>query len=333
MYHNHTIIIAEAGVNHNGSLELAKQLAWTAKKCGADIVKFQTAKLESLVSKHAGMADYQKQNIGKEMSQREMLKKLLLSYEEFIRLADYCKEIGIRFLSTPFDLESIDFLDTLGCDIWKIPSGEMTDLPYLEKIAATGKDIILSTGMSEIKEIEAALSVLRQGTDNIILLHCTTQYPAPYEDVNLRAMQTLKQRFGYKVGYSDHTEGIVIPIAAAAMGATVIEKHFTLDKTMEGPDHKASLEPEEFADMVQSIRRLEVAMGTGEKKPAPSELANRTVARKSIIAAKEIRRGEIFTEENLTTKRPGSGISPMRWHEILGQKAVRDFAEDELIEL
>lgn len=330
---HHTIIIAEAGVNHNGSLESAKQLAWTAKKCGADIVKFQTAKLESLVSKHAGMADYQKQNIGKEMSQREMLKKLLLSYEEFIRLADYCKEIGIRFLSTPFDLESIDFLDTLGCDIWKIPSGEMTDLPYLEKIAATGKDIILSTGMSEIKEIEAALSVLRQGTDNIILLHCTTQYPAPYEDVNLRAMQTLKQRFGYEVGYSDHTEGIVIPIAAAAMGATVIEKHFTLDKTMEGPDHKASLEPEEFADMVRSIRRLEVAMGTGEKKPAPSELANRTVARKSIIAAKEIRRGEIFTEENLTTKRPGSGISPMRWHEILGKKAVRDFAEDELIEL
>lgn len=330
---HHTVVIAEAGVNHNGSLEVAKQLALHAKKCGADIVKFQTAKLESLVSKNAGMADYQKQNIGKEMSQREMLENLLLSYDEFTALADYCKEIGICFLSTPFDLESIDFLDALGCEMWKIPSGEITDLPYLEKIAETGKEIILSTGMSEIEEIEAALSILRKGTDKITILHCTTQYPTPFEDVNLKAMRTLRERFGYEVGYSDHTKGIAIPVAAVAMGARVIEKHFTLDKAMEGPDHKASLEPDEFAEMVQSIRNLEKAMGTGEKKPARSELPNRAVARKSIIAARNIRKGDVFTEENLTTKRPGDGISPMRWHEILGQRAIRDFTEDELIEV
>lgn len=329
-----TLIIAEAGVNHNGSLDIAKELALKAKECGADIVKFQTAKLESLVSGSAKMAEYQKQNVGKEMSQQEMLKKLLLSYDDFIELADYCKKIGIKFLSTPFDLESIDFLDKLGCDIWKIPSGEITNLPYLEKIAMTQKDIILSTGMCEMYEIADALQVLEKNSKrNITILHCTTQYPTPFIDVNLKAMETLRKTFHYPVGYSDHTNGITVPIAAVAMGATVIEKHFTLDRTMEGPDHKASLEPVELKNMVDAIRDVEAALGNGEKKPAVSEISNRAVARKSIIAAKDIKKGELFTVENLTTKRPGTGINPMRWYEVLGTVAKRDFKEDELIEL
>lgn len=329
-----TLIIAEAGVNHNGSLELAKKLALTAKECGADIVKFQTAKLDSLVSKSAKMAKYQKENIGSDMSQRDMLKKLLLTYEEFAELSEYCKKIGIKFLSTPFDLESIAFLHDLGCDLWKVPSGEITNLPYLEKIASTRKPVLLSTGMCDIGEVEAALEILKdKGAGDVTVLHCTTQYPTPYEEVNLKAMLTLKKAFGCEVGYSDHTQGIEVPIAAVAMGAVVIEKHFTLDRNMEGPDHKASLEPDELSAMVKAIRNIEIAMGNGGKKPTASEFLNAAVARKSIIARKPIKKGERFTAENLTTKRPGSGISPMRWYEVLGRPAKRDFEEDELIEL
>lgn len=329
-----TIIIAEAGVNHNGSLHLAKKLALAAKDCNADIVKFQTAKIDSLVSKSAQMAEYQKNNLGQETSQKEMLRSLLLSYDEFIELANYCDEIGIKFLSTPFDLDSIDFLETLGCNVWKIPSGEITNLPYLERIAQSHKDIILSTGMCEMEEVEKALKVLKNGgAGKITLLHCTTQYPTAYEDVNLNAMLTMKEKFDVDVGYSDHTTGIEVPIAAVAMGARVIEKHFTLDRNMVGPDHKASIEPHEFRQMVNAIRIVEQAMGTGEKKPVKSELDNRIVARKSIVAAKPIKKGEILSSENITTKRPGNGISPMLWYEVLGTKAIRDFDEDELIEI
>lgn len=329
-----TWIIAEAGVNHNGSLALAKKMAYTAKACGADVVKYQTAELELLVSKHAEMARYQKENIGMITNQQEMLKKLLLTYDEFTELAAYCKEIGICFLSTPFDRKSIDFLQRLGGTIWKIPSGEITNLPYLEKIAKTHQKVILSTGMSTLQEVQEAVAVLKSnGAGEMILLHCTTQYPASYEAVNLNAMLTLKREFGCPVGYSDHTRGIEVPIAAVAMGAVVIEKHFTLDRTMEGPDHKASLEPEELAAMVKAIRNVELAFGSCEKKPADSERCNLAAARKSIIAACDIKRGDVLNERNLTTKRPGTGISPMRWYEILGTKAVRDFQKDELIEV
>lgn len=331
---NRTLIIAEAGVNHNGSLELAKKLALAAKECGADIVKFQTAKLESLVSRFAEMAEYQKKNIGEEMSQKEMLKKLLLSYDEFRELSAYCDSIGIKFLSTPFDIDSVDFLEELGCEIWKIPSGEITNLPYLVKIAKTHKPVILSTGMSDLYEVHECLKLLKKhGAEDITLLHCTTQYPTPFEDVNLNAMLTLKKQFGCEVGYSDHTSGIEVPIAAVAMGAGVIEKHFTLDRVMEGPDHKASLEPDELKKMIDSIRNIERALGSGNKNPVSSEIKNRGVVRKSIIAAKSIAAGEMLTEENLTTKRPGYGISPMKWHEVIGTKAIRSFEKDELIEI
>lgn len=331
---NKTIIIAEAGVNHNGSLELAKDLAMMAKECGADIVKYQTANLDSLVSKTAQMAEYQKTNTGKIESQKEMLSKLLLNYDDFIKLKEYCDYIGIEFLSTPFDEKSIDFLIDLGCKLWKIPSGEITNYPYLVKIAKTGKPIILSTGMSTLAEVEACLKVLKEnGAQDIKLLHCTTQYPTPYKEVNLNAMLTLKNKFGYEVGYSDHTLGIVVPIAAVAMGASVVEKHFTLDRNLEGPDHKASLEPEELKSMVRAIRHIEEALGNGEKIPMLSELPNQVVARKSIIASCNINKGEILSEKNLTTKRPGNGISPMKWNEVLGTKAVHDFKEDELIEI
>lgn len=330
----HTLVIAEAGVNHNGSLEIAKQLAQTAKKCGADIVKFQTAKLNSLVSRYAGMAEYQKMNIGADMSQRQMLEKLLLTYDDFVELSAFCRDIGIRFLSTPFDLDSISFLESLGCDIWKIPSGEITNLPYLERIAATHKKIILSTGMCTMEEVRAALRVLnKHGAKDVSILHCTTQYPAPFEDVNLNAMLTLRSEFKCQVGYSDHTKGIEIPIAAVAMGAAIIEKHFTLDRAMEGPDHKASLEPDELRSMICAIRNVEVALGSGEKAPSASEIPNMVVARKSIVAGTRIKKGELLTAENLTTKRPGNGISPMKWHDVLGTMAVRDFEEDELIVL
>ena len=328
------LVIAEAGVNHNGSIETAKQLARTAKECGADIVKFQTAKLDSLVSKYAGMAQYQKENIGKEASQKEMLKKLLLPYPEFEILADYCREIGIQFLSTPFDLERISFLEHLGLDMWKIPSGEVTNLPYLIKIARTGKPVILSTGMCRMSEVEKAVEILREyGTTNLSVLHCTTEYPAPYEDANLSAIKALQERLHVPVGYSDHTAGTEASIAAVALGAVIIEKHFTISRQMEGPDHKASLEPEELKKLISGIRNIEMALGNGNKIPSKSERKNINVARKSIVAKQKIKKGEILTEENITTKRPGNGISPMRWFEILGTPAVRDFEEDELLEV
>lgn len=327
------LIIAEAGVNHNGSIELAKKLIDAAKECGADVVKFQTANADALVSRYAPMAEYQKKNTGKTESQKDMLQKLLLGYGAFTELAAYCKSREIEFLSTPFDLDSIDFLEPL-VRFWKVPSGEITNLPYLIKIASTRKSVVLSTGMSTLSEVREAVDVLRRyGTEDITLLHCTTQYPTPYDEVNLNAMLTLKKEFGVSVGYSDHTKGIEIPIAAAAMGAVVLEKHFTLDCNMEGPDHKASLEPNELAAMVRAVRNVEAAMGSFEKKPSPSESANIAVARKSIVAACAIKKGDVFTEHNLTTKRPGSGISPMKWHEVLGTKAIRDFGEDELIEI
>ncbi len=328
-----TLIIAEAGVNHNGSISMAKKLIRAAKSSGADIVKFQTANVDSLVTESAAMAEYQRRNTGQEKSQKEMLKKLLLKFEDFEDLASYCMEVGIKFLSTPFDIESVRFLDKLQ-DIWKIPSGEITNYPYLVEIGRTKKDVILSTGMSDLHEIHDAVDVLKSnGTKNITLLHCTTEYPAPIEEINLNVMETLRKEFGCPVGYSDHTQGIEIDLAAVAMGATIIEKHFTLDRSLPGPDHKASLEPDELKAMVSGIRKVELARGTGVKRPTASERKNRDIARKSIVAAKAIKQGEIFTTDNLTTKRPGSGVSPMRWNEVLGERAVRCFEEDELIEL
>ena len=327
-------IIAEAGVNHNGSLELAKELVDAAKDAGADCVKFQTFVSKNIVSKNAVKAEYQKQQTEPEESQQDMLKKLELSFDEFVELNEYCKSISIEFMSTAFDFDSIDFLDGLEMGIWKIPSGDITNLPYLIKIAKLNKPVILSTGMSTMEDIRSAIKALEEnGATELTVLHCTTEYPTPFEDVNLRAMNTIKEEFGVKVGYSDHTRGIEVPIASVALGATVIEKHFTLDRNMEGPDHKASLEPNELKAMVDSIRHIELALGNEMKQPAESEKKNMTVARKSITASKEIKSGEIFTEENLTVKRPGDGISPMRWFDIIGKPAPRDFEEDELIEL
>lgn len=331
---DHVLIIAEAGVNHNGSLEIAKEMVRAAKEAGADIIKFQTANLDALVSRHAEMAEYQKENTGTEGSQRDLLSKLLLPYEEFSILADYCKEVKISFLSTPFDIESIYFLQTLDCSLWKVPSGEITNYPYLVEIARTGMPVILSTGMCTMDDVRNALDVLEEnGAGPVTLLHCTTEYPAAYNDVNLRAMLSLKKEFGRKVGYSDHTKGIEVPIAAAAMGACIIEKHFTLSRKMDGPDHKASLEPHELKEMIKAIRNIELAMGNGVKSPTETEKKNQAVARKSIVARCNIKKGEIFTTENITTKRPGNGISPMKWKDILGRPAVRDFEEDELIEV
>ncbi len=328
------IIIAEAGVNHNGNLELAYEMIDKAKEAGADIIKFQTAIPEKLTSRFAQKAEYQKQTTDKDESQLEMLNKIMLKFDDFVLLKKQCVKRGIGFLSTPFDLDSIDFLEHLGCDMWKVPSGEITDLPYLIKIASTGKPVILSTGMSTLDEVGDAINALSDnGSGEITLLHCTTEYPAPLSDVNLRAMLTLKQTFNLKTGYSDHTKGIEIPVAAAALGASVIEKHFTLSRAMEGPDHEASLEPHELAKMIRAIRNVEMAMGSGIKVPSASEIKNINVARKSIIASRNIKRGELFTTDNITVKRPGNGISPMKWPEILGMKAVRDFMEDELIEL
>jgi N,N'-diacetyllegionaminate synthase len=329
-----TFIIAEAGVNHNGSIELAKQLIDVAVNAGADAVKFQTFKAEKLLSKSAKKADYQKETTSGNESQFEMIKKLELDLASHHILIDYCKIKGILFLSTPFDLESIDLLDKLGINIFKIPSGEITNLPYLEKIAKLNKQIILSTGMSNLGDIEKALEVLTfYGTDinKIIILHANTEYPTPMEDVNLRAMITIGKAFNVKYGYSDHTKGIEVPIAAVALGASVIEKHFTLDKTMEGPDHKASLEPIELENMVHSIRNIEKALGNGIKQISASEQKNIKIARKSIVASRNIEAGEILTEDNLCIKRPGNGISPMRWYEILGSKAVKSYKEDDLI--
>ena len=329
------LIIAEAGVNYNGSLELAYKMVDEAKKAGADIVKFQTGIPDKVMSRFAEKAEYQKKNTGKsEESQLDMVRKLMLKFEEFIPLKKYCEDSDIKFLSTPFDISSIEFLDKLGCDMWKIPSGEITNYPYLVSVAKTRKPIIMSTGMSTLIEVREALNVLKEnGAREVSLLHCTTEYPAPLNDVNLKAMQTLKDTFSCKVGYSDHTLGIEIPVAAVAMGASIIEKHFTLDRNMEGPDHKASLEPDELTAMIRSIRNVELALGTGIKEPSESEKKNMAIARKSLIAARDIKKGEVFTEENLTTKRPGNGISPMKWNEVIGAKAIRDFCEDELIEL
>ena len=328
-----TYIIAEAGVNHNGSLELARQLVDRAREAGADCVKFQTFLASEAVSRFAQKAQYQRETVPQGESQLEMVKKLELSFQAFVELKAYCEQVGIDFLSTPFDLPSIDFLNGLGVPFWKIPSGEITNLPYLIEIAKTGKDIVMSTGMCTIDEIEAALTVLRSnGAAHVSLLHCNTEYPTPFSDVNLCAMRTLEKRFRCPVGYSDHTQGIEIPIAAVAMGATIIEKHFTLDRTMEGPDHRASLEPQELKTMVTSIRHIEQAMGDGVKQPSPSEKKNISIARKSIVARCAIAKGELLTRDNLTTKRPGDGISPMEWFDVLGTTAVRDFQPDEKIE-
>ena len=327
-------IIAEAGVNHNGSLDIAKKLVDEAKKSGADCIKFQTFIAENIISKNAKQAKYQTKNIGKEQSQLEMIKKLELSFEDFKQLNNYCIEKNIDFLSTAFDLESIDFLESLGMNTWKIPSGEITNLPYLIKIAKLKKKVILSTGMSTMQEIEDAVNIFKKyGTNDITILHCTTQYPTLFEDVNLNAMLSIKEKFGYDVGYSDHTKGIEVPIAAVALGATVIEKHFTLDNNTIGPDHKASLQPDELKKMVESIRNIELSLGDGRKVVANSEKENMSIARKSIVAKKSIRKGQLLSEENITVKRPGDGISPMKWFDVLGTVAIRDFEEDELIQI
>jgi N,N'-diacetyllegionaminate synthase len=335
---NHTLIIAEAGVNHNGSIELAKKLVEKAKEAGVDYIKFQTFKASKLVTRAAKQAEYQQKNIGKEGdSQYQMLKKLELSPEEHEILIDYCKELGIKFFSTAFDFDSIDYLHSLNLGLWKIPSGEVTNYPFIKRIAAYNELTILSTGMCDMKDVRAAVDALYKNglsKENLILLHCNTEYPTPFEDVNLKAMDALRKEFGVEVGYSDHTKGIEVPIAAVALGATVLEKHFTLDRTLPGPDHKASLEPDELKTMVSAIRNIEKAVGgDGTKHVSESEKKNIAIARKSIVAACDIKAGEVFTEQNLTVKRPGSGISPMRWEEVLGLKAKRDFNEDELIEL
>lgn len=329
-----TFIIAEAGVNHNGSLELAKRLVDVAVDAGADAVKFQTFMADKLVSKSAQKAEYQKQTTTADESQYEMIKKLELDENAHRELIRYCNEKKIMFLSTPFDHISIDMLNAFGMPIFKIPSGEIINLPYLRHIGGLGKEVILSTGMADLGEIEDALDVLmHEGVrkEKITVLHATTEYPCPIEEVNLRAMQTIRAAFGVKVGYSDHTQGIEVPIAAVAMGACVIEKHFTLDCTMEGPDHKASLEPKELKAMVQAIRHINQALGDGIKRLSKSEAKNIAIARKSIVASRQIKIGELFSEHNITIKRPGNGISPMRWDEVMGQAAQRSYEVDDLI--
>ncbi|MDZ7817715.1 MAG: N-acetylneuraminate synthase [Aliarcobacter sp.] len=331
---NKVFIIAEAGVNHNGSIELAKKLIDVASISGADAVKFQTFKAEKLVSKHAQKADYQKQTTDITESQFDMIKKLELDMDTHKELIAYCKTKNIMFLSTPFDHDSIELLNDLGLEIFKIPSGEITNLPYLRHIGKLNKKVILSTGMTNIGEIEDALDVLiNAGTkkENVIVLHANTMYPTPMEDVNLKAMVTIGNTFDISYGYSDHTLGIEVDIAAVAMGASCIEKHFTLDKTMEGPDHKASLEPEELKAMVKAIRNIELALGSCVKKPSKSEIPNMQIARKSIVAKMDIKKGELLSENNLAIKRPGNGINPMRWDEIEGTIAQKDYKEDELI--
>ena len=327
-------IIAEAGVNHNGSVELAKKLIDVASEAGVDAVKFQTFKTENLVSKNAQKADYQKETTDTTESQFDMIKKLELDLTTHHELIGYCKTKNIMFLSTPFDHDSIDMLCDLGLEIFKVPSGEITNLPYLRHIGALNKVVILSTGMADIGEVEDALDVLIDaGTDknNITVLHANTMYPTPMQDVNLRAMKTIGHTFDIAYGYSDHTLGIEVDVAAVAMGASVIEKHFTLDKTMEGPDHKASLEPDELIAMVKAIRNIELALGSSVKKPSPSEKPNMAIARKSIVANQIIKKGDILSEDNLAIKRPGSGINPMRWDDIIGTVAQKDYFEDELI--
>ncbi|MDX9742198.1 MAG: N-acetylneuraminate synthase [Arcobacteraceae bacterium] len=327
-------IIAEAGVNHNGSIELAKKLIDIAVEAGVDAVKFQTFKAEKLVSKNAQKAEYQKKTTDAQESQFDMIKKLELDLNTHKELISYCKTKNIMFLSTPFDHDSIELLNNLGLEIFKIPSGEITNLPYLRHTGQLKKKVILSTGMADIGEIEDALNILiSSGTqkENITVLHANTMYPTPMEDVNLKAMVTIGNTFDIAYGYSDHTLGIEVDIAAVAMGASCIEKHFTLDKNMDGPDHKASLEPDELKAMVRAIRNIELALGSGIKKPTKSEIPNMPIARKSIVANSDIKKGEILTEENITIKRPGNGINPMRWDEVLGTVASKDYLEDELI--
>lgn len=335
---NKTIIIAEAGVNHNGDLLLAKKLVKVAAEAGVDYIKFQTFKADKIVTKAACKADYQKENLhSSDTSQYKMLKKLELSNADYKVLLAYCKDCKVHFLSTGFDLDSLYYLQELGLKLAKIPSGEITNLPYLRCVGKLFPEVILSTGMSTMQEIKAAMDVLMQNgvrKDNITILHCNTEYPTPMKDVNLKAMAYIKKELDVAVGYSDHTLGIEVPIAAVALGAQVIEKHFTLDRTMEGPDHKASLEPDELKAMVKAIRNIEDALsGSGMKEPSTSEKKNLAIARKSIVASKAILKGESLTEENLTTKRPGTGISPMQWDSVLGTKAIRDFEKDELIEV
>ncbi|MBR2275180.1 MAG: N-acetylneuraminate synthase [Lachnospiraceae bacterium] len=331
----HILIIAEAGVNYNGDINLAKQMVKAAAGAGADIVKFQTGIPEKVISRFAEKAEYQKVNTGDaEESQLNMARKLMLPWEVYEELIACCRENNIEFLSTPFDIDSADFLHKLGMHTWKIPSGEITNLPLLMHIAAFGEKIIMSSGMSTLSEVRDAVEVLKKnGAEDITLLQCNTEYPTPFEDVNLRVMQTLREEFGLPTGYSDHTLGIEAAVAAAALGAEVIEKHFTLDRTMDGPDQVASIEPEELKKLVTSIRNVEKALGTGVKIPSESEKKNMSIARKSIVAARNIKQGEIFSEDNITCKRPGSGISPMKWFEVIGKTAIRDFTEDELIEL
>ena len=327
-----TLIIAEAGVNHNGDMKLAKKLIKVAKTAGADFVKFQTAVF--CTSKFAPKAEYQKKETGANETQLEMARTLRLTLEQHEELYHYCHEMGISYLSTPFDLESIAFLKKLNLPVWKIASGEITNLPCLIEIAKTRNPVIMSTGMSNMNEIRTAIEVLyKYGSKKITLLQCHTDYPTEYKDVNLRAMNTLKKEYNLPVGLSDHSAGIESSIAAVALGASVIEKHFTLDKNMYGPDHKASIEPKELIDLVSSIRNIEEALGDGIKKCTNKERKNIIVARKSIVAKRDINKDELLTEENITTKRPGNGISPMKWFEVLGTEAIRDFVEDELIEL
>lgn len=329
-------IIAEAGVNHNGSPELAKKLIDAAAEAGVDIIKFQTFNAEKLVTKDARQADYQQKNTGIKESQYAMLKRLELSHESHQELMAYCQEKGVQFFSTAFDMESLDYLHSLHLGMWKVPSGEITNYPYLKKIASFGEPVILSTGMSNENDIQAALDVLLQGgvpRKEITLLHCNTEYPTPWADVNLRAMPMLGSKYGVRVGYSDHTVGIEVPIAAVALGATMIEKHFTLDKNMPGPDHKASLEPAELKAMVRAIRHIEQALGSKEKNITYSESKNITIARKSIVAARDIQCGEPLLEESLAVMRPGNGISPMRWNEVVGSIARRDYRKGDCIEL
>jgi len=328
-------VIAEAGVNHNGSVDMARHMVDAAVAAGADAIKFQTFKAEKVIAGHAPKAGYQKATTGSEQSQLEMVRNLELDEAAHVELCKHCQKEGIKFLSAPFDLESIDLLNRLGLEIFKIPSGEITNLPYLRKLGALNRRLILSTGMSNLGEIETAFEILTEsGTpfEQITILHCNTEYPTPFEDVNLKAMLTMKAAFpGVQVGYSDHTPGIEVAIAAVALGAGVIEKHFTLDQNMGGPDHRASLEPDDLKSMIIAIRNIEKAMGTGIKRPSPSEAKNKLIARKSLVATQPIKAGERFSADNITAKRPGTGISPMRWDEVLGQVAQKAYGKDELI--
>jgi len=327
-------IIAEAGVNHNGDPDRAMAMVEAAARAGADVVKFQTFTADKVIAAGTPKAAYQKRTTGTEESQLEMARRLELPAEAFRALAEHCRRCGIGFLSTPFDADSVDLLLEIGVGILKIPSGEITNLPLLRKIGSAGKEVLLSTGMATLGEIEEALVILEDcglTRDRITVLHCCTEYPAPFEAVNLAAMDTIRRAFQVRVGYSDHTPGITVAIAAAARGATVIEKHFTLDKALPGPDHAASLSPDELADLVRAVRQVEAALGDGIKRPHPAEAANRLLVRRSIVAARPIRKGELLTEENLTTKRPGTGLSPMLWDSVLGTRAIRDFAPDEPI--